>query len=151
MPKAQKFYQRRITKAPKPVKKRRKEDGRPRETYKKYKFEETKLGFFLKYEVPVVYDIIMNLTPPEVFKEPALLLVKMVCKSSSDPSLKKAKFFRYLEEYANLGLYCKRARQLTAKREAYYKGIQRKKTEKFIRKNRKKIEGLRNERGKFLL
>jgi hypothetical protein len=125
------------------VKKRRKEDGRPRETYKRFKFEETKLGFFLKYEVPVVYDIIMNLTPPEAFKEPPLLLVKTVCKGSSDSSLKKAKFFRYLEEYAFVGLYCKRARKMTAKREAYYKGIQRKKTAKFIRQNRERIEGLR--------
>ena len=29
--------------------------GRPKGTYKRYLFEETKLGFFLKYEVPEVF------------------------------------------------------------------------------------------------
>jgi hypothetical protein len=123
--------------------KRRKEDGRPKGTLKRFRFEETKLGFFLKYEVPVVYDLIMELTPLENDGEPPLLLVKMICQGSSDPSLKKAKYLRYLEEYASLGLCCKRARQLTAKREAYYKGIRKKKMAKFILQNRERIEGIR--------
>lgn len=61
MPKAKKVKNVRITKvSPFRRKKRRKEDGRPRGTFKKYKFEETKLGFMLKHETPVVYGILMN-------------------------------------------------------------------------------------------
>jgi hypothetical protein len=125
------------------MRKRKKEDGRPKGTFKKFRFEETKIGFFLKYEVPVVYDIIMELTLSQNYGEPPLLLIQMVCRGSSDPSLKKAKYFRYLEEYASFGLCCKRAKQLTAKRKAYYEGIRKKKMEKFILQNRGRIEGIR--------
>lgn len=71
---------------------RRKEDGRPTGTYKKYRFEETRLGFLLKYEAPVVYGIIMNLTPRAVYPEPKADLIEQVCRASGDPSLRKPKF-----------------------------------------------------------
>ena len=93
----------------------------------------------LKYEVPVVYDIIMDMTPVSVFPEPSYLLIVTICKGSSDPSLKKGKFFRYLEEYAELGLYCKRPKVLTSKRKVYYDEIRKKKLEKFIEQNSDKI------------
>lgn len=96
----------------------------------------------LKYEVPVVYDIIMNMTPVSAFAEPSYLLIKTICKGSSDPSLKKGKFFRYLEEYAQLGLYCKRPKVLTAKRKVYYESIRKKKMERFIERNRERIRCL---------
>lgn len=82
------------------------------------------------------------MTPVSAFPEPSYLLIKTICKGSSDPSLKKAKFFRYLEEYAELGLYCKRPKVLTTKRKVYYVKIRKKKLEKFIRENRDRIEGL---------
>lgn len=122
---------------------RRKEDGRPKGTLKKYLFEETRLGFMLKYEVPVVFNIIMDMTPPGAFKEPPYLLVKTVCGASSDPALRKKKYFRYLEEYARTGLCCKRPKRLTSKRKTYYEGIREKKMQAFIEENRERIEGMR--------
>lgn len=122
---------------------RKKEDGRPKGTYKRFKFEETRIGFLLKYEVPVVYGIIMNMTPASAFPEPSYLLIKTVCKGSSDPSLKKGKFFRYLEEYAKQGLYCKRPKVLTPQRKVYYEAIRKKKMERFIERNRERVERLR--------
>jgi hypothetical protein len=132
-----------MTQAPLPVKNRKKENGRPQGTYRRYRFEETRLGFFLRYEVPVVYDAILKLTPPAVFPEPALLLIKTVCKASHDPSLRKAKFQRYLEEYAVWGLYCKRPKRLTPEKERYYEGIRKRKMEEYIRRNGERIEGIR--------
>lgn len=140
MAKAKLYRGIRRTQAPLPVKNRKKEEGRPKGTYKRFRFEETRLGFFLKYEVPVVYDIIMDMTPPAVFPEPPLLLVQRVCKASPDPSLKKAKFFRYLDEYAAWGLYCKRPKLLTPERDAYYEKLRKNKLEIYIRENWEKIE-----------
>lgn len=148
MPKAKLYRNERLTKAPNLKRKRKKEDGRPQGTFKKYRFEETRLGFMLKYETPVVFDIIMNMTPPAVIKEPPLLLIRMICRASKDPSFKKKKFFKYLEEYARLGLCCKRPRKLTSKREAYYKSIREKKMKSFIKQNRDKIELLRKQENK---
>jgi hypothetical protein len=101
------------------------------------------LGFFLKYEVPAVYEAVMQMTPPAVFPEPPLMLIKTVCKASSDPSLKKSKFFRYLDEYEAWGLYCKRPKRLTPEREAYYEGIRKRKLEAYIRQNRERMEEMR--------
>jgi hypothetical protein len=125
------------------VKNRKKENGRPPGTCRRYRFEETRLGFFLKYEVPVIYDVIMQMTPPAVFPEPSPLLVKTVCRASRDPSLGKAKFKRYLKEYAACGLCCKRPKCLTPERERYYEGIRKRKIEEYIRRNGERIEGMR--------
>jgi hypothetical protein len=101
------------------------------------------LGFFLKYEVPVVYDIIMDMTPRAVFPEPPPALVRTVCKASQDPSLAKPKFHRYLDEYEAWGLYCKRPKRLTPERKACYERIRQRKLETYIRQNREKIEKMR--------
>jgi len=146
MPKAKKRMGKRITQAPKPVHRRRKEDGRPKGTLKRFPFEETRLGFFLKYEVPAVYEALMQLTPAEAADEPPLLLIQMICRKTDDPSLSKAKFFRYLKEYAAVGLCCKRPKKLTPERQRYYESIRRKKLAEFIRLNRDLIEGMRQQR-----
>jgi hypothetical protein len=127
---------------------RRKEDGRPTGTYKKYQFEETRLGFLLKYEAPAVYGIIMNLTPRAVYPEPKADLIEQVCRASGDPSLRKPKFYRYLQEYRELGIYCRRPKQLTPERKAYYEKVRKKKLARFIRENRQTIrQELRRMRG----
>jgi hypothetical protein len=126
------------------VKNRRKENGRPKGTYRRYPFEETRLGFFLKYEVPVVYDVIMQMTPAAVFPEPSLMLVGTVCKASQDPSLTKPKFLRYLDEYEAWGLYCKRPKRLTPEKETYYEGVRQRKLEAYIRLHADEIEKIRN-------
>ena len=125
------------------MKNRRKEDGRPKGTYKRFPFEQTKLGFMLKYEVAVVYGIIMNMTPKVHFPEPSLFLIETICGASKDPSFQKKKFLRYLEEYARDGLFCKRGKVLTAGRKVYYESVREKKVDKFIEQNRAQIEWMR--------
>ena len=143
MPKAKQKQGRRQTKLPHPYRYRRKEDGRPTGTLKRFLFEETKVGFMLKHEVPIVYDIIMGMIPHFPYPEPPYLLIKFICKASSDPSLKKPRFFRYLDEYLQMGLYCKRGKKLTPEREAYYKSIREIKLKQYIKENRDEIARLR--------
>ena len=143
MPKAKLYRGQRMTQSPKPGRSSIKETGRPRNSYKRYRFEETRLGFFLKYEVPVVYGILENLTPPGPFFEPPYLLVKKVCEASSDTSLKKPKFMRYLQEYKRTGLFCHKPIKITPVKEAYYKGIRDKKMHRFIQQNRSRIAHMR--------
>ena len=144
MPKAKKVRNVRITKTP-PYRrgKRRKEDGRPRGTYKRYKFEETKLGFMLKHETPVVYGILMNTLMRTSCQEPPVELIEVVCRASQDISFKKPKFRRYLKEYARCGLYCRRPKRMTPERETYYAHIRQVKKYKFIYRNRKQIEQIK--------
>lgn len=140
MPKAKKVGNVRMTKAsPNKKGKRRKEDGRPRGTFKRYKFEETKLGFMLKHEIPVVYGILMNTIIQTSCQEPPVELIEAVCRASQDSSFKKPKFQRYLEEYVRCGLYCHRPKHMTPEREAYYKRIKNVKLLAFIQKNQKMI------------
>ncbi|WP_206759853.1 hypothetical protein [Dysgonomonas sp. GY75] len=142
MPRARLHKNKRLTQSPKKRKFRKKEEGRPKGTYKRYSFEETRLGFMLKYEAPVVFDIIMRMTPVSMAGEPPLLLIKTICKSSDDTSLKKPKFFRYLEEYARLGLFCKRPKILTEERKIYYEAIRKKKLDMYMKENKDRISAL---------
>ena len=97
----------------------------------------------LKYEVPIVYDIIMSMMLHFPCPDPPYLLIKIVCDASSDPSLKKPRFFRYMEEYLQMGLHCKRGKKLTPKRKAYYESIRKVKLEKYIRDNNGEIRRMR--------
>ena len=141
MAKPKKYRGARTTQPPQPsLSPRRKEDGRPTGTYKKYRFEETRLGFLLKYEAPAVISIILNLTPRAVFPEPKVELIEQVCRASGDPSLRKPKFFRYLEEYRDMGIYCRRPKRLTPERALYYERLRKKKLECFIKENQATIQ-----------
>lgn len=139
MPQAKRVRQSRTSKANKKHN-RKKEDGRPKGTLKKFPFEQTRLGFMLKYEVPVVYSIIMNMTPKAPFPAPLVAVIETVCKASRDPSLRKPKFARYLAEYAKIGIYCKRGKRMNPAREAFYESIRKTKLERFIRENKRSIE-----------
>lgn len=97
----------------------------------------------LKYEAPHIYDIILKMTQPNVYIEPPYLLIKLICENANDRSFNKPKFYRYMEEYRNNGLYCKRPKIITPEREKYYKSIYKKKLEKYILINREKVERLR--------
>ena len=94
----------------------------------------------LKYEAPAVFSIILNLTPRAVFPEPKVELIEQVCRASGDPSLRKPKFFRYLEEYRDMGIYCRRPKRLTPERTLYYERLRKKKLECFIKENQATIQ-----------
>lgn len=142
MPKAQKVYGVRLTK-PRRATNRNKLDGRPKGTLKRFKFEETRLGFMLLYETPVVYNLIMQSTPNSPFPDPSPDVIEIIAKASKDPSFQKKKFTRYLEEYREHGLYCRRGKKLTPERKAYYESVRNQKLKKFISNNRKKIKTLK--------
>lgn len=140
MPKARKYQNLRLSKPILSRKKRRKEDGRPRGTFKRFPFEQTRLGFMLRYEMPVVYYLLKRLSPPAPLFEPQWWLVDAVCRASKDPSYDKPKFKRYLAEYASKGVYCKRGKRLTPGRLVYYESVRRKKLEAFIQRNRRRFK-----------
>lgn len=97
----------------------------------------------LKYEAPVVFDLIVVLSPLSRKKNPHPALVSAVCSASADPAFDKPKFRVYLDEYLRQGVYCKRGKKLTPERKLYYERIRRNKLEKYIRERREEIELLR--------
>ena len=146
MPKARRYYGQRLSKAPASRAPRRKEDGRPRGTVKRFPFEQTRLGFMIRYEMPVVYCLLRRLAPPAPLFEPSWQQVEAVCRASCDPSARKPKFRRYIEEYARQGVYCKRGKRLTPQRRRYYAALCRRKAQKYIARNRTRLEALLAER-----
>lgn len=139
MSQAKKYRNIRLSKSRLSRKPRKKVDGRPRGTLKRFPFDETRLGFMLRYEMPVVYYLLRRLYPSPLF-EPEWTLIESVCHASKDPSYHKSKFRRYLEEYMKDGVYCHRGKRLTSGRLNYYESIRRKKLEVFIRENRRRFK-----------
>lgn len=125
--------------SPRRQKPRKREDGRPKGTLKRFPFDETRIGFMLRYEMPVVYHLLHRLCAPQQPFEPDWRVIESVAEASKDPSYGKAKFRRYLDEYRRNGVYCRRGKRLTPGRKAYYEGIRRRKTEEYIRRNRRKL------------
>lgn len=125
--------------------KRKVADGRPRGTFKKFPFEQTRLGFLLKYEMPVVYDIVMDKYKDPSCLRPLAEVIELVSKASKDPTYKKPKFRRYMDEYIATGTCCKRAKVLTPELRVYYESIRKRKMEAFIARNRSKIEKMKRE------
>lgn len=97
----------------------------------------------LKYESPVVFDLIVFLSPPSRRTRPHPALVSAVCSASQDPAFEKPKFRTYLDEYTRYGVYCKRGKKLTPEREKYYERLRRNKLQAYIRQHREEIEFLR--------
>lgn len=86
----------------------------------------------------------MNLLPFSYWPEPPFEVVRAVCEASGDSSLKKPKFYRYLEEYRRTGLYCKRPKLLTPERKEYYRRIREKKLARYMEQHQARIEAARN-------
>ncbi len=148
MPRAKKHMNYRyLTKAGRMSQKRKPDAGRPKGTYKRFRFEQTRLGFFLRYEAPVVYALIREMTPPGYFFEPPYLLIKILCAASGDPVFRKAKFHRYLEEYLDNGLFCRTPKKPTPTRVAYYERLRTARMKRYIEQNRDKIERYRQQSG----
>lgn len=122
---------------------RKQEDGRPQGTLKRFDFEQTRIGFMLRYEMPMVYFLLRRLCPVKPFC-PEWSVIEALARASQDASYRKAKFRRYLDEYRRKGLYCRRGKQLTPQRKAYYETMRRKKMKEYIRINRRRIEACRN-------
>ena len=72
-----------------PKSQRQGKTGRPVGSRQRRKFEETKLGFVIKYEAPIEYDIIMSSCTTGAFPEPDVGVFEVVAKASIDRFLKK--------------------------------------------------------------
>ena len=141
MPKAKRYKGARLTRQVTLPQKRahQKEHGRPKGTLKKYSFEQTRLGFMLKYECPAIYEVIRRMITYYDFVNPTVGFIEIVCRNSSDSSLKKAKFQRYLQEYREGGIYCRRAKRMTPQRELYYERIRQNKLRSYLKRNKKRV------------
>lgn len=95
--------------------------------------------------MPVVYGILQDKYKDPGRFHPSPEVVELVCRASKDPTYKKPKFRRCMNEYIASGLCCKRGKVLTERRKAYYESIRRKKMEAFIDENRKKIRILKQQ------
>lgn len=134
-------------------KRKKRERGRPKGTLRRFTFEETRIGFMLRYEMPVVYHLLKQLCNKQSPFEPDWRVIDSLARASKDISYEKPKFKRYLDEYRERGLYCLRGKTLTPRRKAYYEKLCRHKTEEYIRMNRRLIKNrLRDEdRGESML
>lgn len=90
---------------------------------KKRTFDETRIGFFLKHEAPLEYDLIYNQMCGK--GAPTADLIEQVGYSSFNPLFKKPKFRRALIEYRQYGLYCGKPISSDAKTEMYYIQLRR--------------------------
>ena len=91
--------------------------GRPKGTLRRFPFDETRIGFMLRYEMPIVYGILKQLCGMQTPFEPEWWVIDSVAKASKDVSYKKPKFQRYLNEYKEKGCYCLRGKVMTPKRQ----------------------------------
>lgn len=93
--------------------------------------------------MPVVYDIIMDKYKDHRLQHPLPEVIELVSRASKDPTYKKPKFRRCMDEYIANGLYCRRPRKLTPELAAYYETIRKKKMEDYIAGNRKKLKAFK--------
>ena len=93
----------------------------------------------LKYECPAIYEVIRRMITYYDFVNPTVGFIEIVCRNSSDSSLKKAKFQRYLQEYREGGIYCRRAKRMTPQRELYYERIRQNKLRSYLKRNKKRV------------
>lgn len=121
--------------------------GRPKGTLRRFPFEETRIGFMLCYEMPVVYHLLRQLCSGHVRFEPDWRVIDSVARASNDTSYEKPKFKRYLDEYREKGCFCLRGKSMTPERKAYYESVRKHKVEEYIRMNRRVIRArLREEK-----
>lgn len=96
----------------------------------------------LRYETPVVYDILMRVCPASQREEPRAEVVEAVCAASDEAAFRKPKFFRYLDRYRREGVCCRRGKRLTPQRERYYEALRRTRLEGYILRHWDEIERL---------
>lgn len=119
--------------------------GRPQGTRARRKFEETRLGFMLKYETPLEYSLIMGAAQSKnPFPAPEIELIEAVCNASDDISFSKSKFKKYLEEYRKNGIHCDRPKLITKRLEHYYSEVRRNKLKAYMSGRRVELKKIIN-------
>ena len=67
--------------SPRQQKPRKREDGRPQGTLKRFPFDETRIGFMLRYEMPVVYHLLRRLCATQQPFEPDWQVIRSVAEN----------------------------------------------------------------------
>lgn len=104
---------------------------------KKRHFDETKLGFFLKYEAPIEYELIMASTPKGVFPEPTMKIIEAITLASPNPVFQKNKFYRYMDEYKTNKLCTSKPKRMTPVKKEYYERLQSNQMKRYIEQRKK--------------
>ena len=79
----------------------------------KRRFEETRLGFYIKYNAPVEYELIISITPNKKNPEPKTNVIEAIAAASNNPVLQSQKFFTYLDDYKKNKLYSDKVMKIT--------------------------------------
>ena len=114
--------------------------GRPKGTKARRQFDETKLGFIIKYEAPLEYDMIMKTCPDSNFPEPDIDLIEAIANISTDKLFSKPIFWRYFDIYKRDGCFATRAMRLTPLLKNKYERVVENKIKNYIKAKRSDIK-----------
>ena len=98
---------------------RKRKVGRPK-GYKLKKFDETRIGFLLKHETPIEYQLLMDVTEAMKLRAPSADFIESIAYTSSDSLFRKQKFWRAMMEYRKYGCRPKLALKTDVAKELYY-------------------------------
>ena len=99
--------------------KRKRKPGRPK-GHSVRPFEQTRIGFMLKHEVPIEYKLIMEVTELLKLRAPSFELIEAIGYASDDSFFKKTKYWRCLKDYKKYGLRPPIPILTNASKELYY-------------------------------
>lgn len=97
------------------------------------RFEETRVGYFLRLEAPLEYNLIMDVSGS--VSAPSADLIEAIGYASLNFLFKKPKFRRALIEYRKNGLYAERPKECSVEKELYYMKVRKNNVQKVMRKN----------------
>lgn len=117
--------------------------GRPLGTKKRRKFEETRVGYILKYEATKEYELILQSMPDKSIEPPIYELIKAVTNASPDPIFKTKRFYSALDDYRINGIYTRPKKPPTPDQLLKYEARRKHILHDFIWNNRFLISALK--------
>lgn len=99
--------------------KRKRKPGRPK-GHSLRPFDQTRVGFMLKHEVPIEYKLLMEVTELLKLRAPSFELIEAIGYASDDPFFRKTKYWRCLKDYKKYGLRPPVPILSNASKELYY-------------------------------
>lgn len=100
----------------------------------KRQFDETRVGYFLKLEAPLEYNLIMEVSGN--VSAPSADLIEAIGYASLNLLFKKPKFRRALIEYRKSGLYAGDPKKSCVEKELYYISVRKHNMQKAIQKKK---------------
>ena len=100
----------------------------------KRQFDETRVGYFLRLEAPLEYNLIMEVSG--TVSAPSADLIEAIGYASINLLFKKPKFRRALIEYRKNGLYAGDPKKSCVEKELYYISVRKHNMQKAIQKKK---------------